>query len=69
MATYFLISQIFFSAALVALIMIQPKGSGLGRSWKGSVSFARRGLELLVFRSTFVVAGLLILSSILPLVI
>ena len=69
MNTTLLVFQIVFSVVLIVLIIIQPKGSGLGRSWGGSSTFARRGLEKLIFKSTFVVAFLLIATAIVQLVL
>lgn len=53
----------------MAAILIQTKGTGFGRVWGASVSFARRGLEKLVFRATFVLALLFIVLAILQLTI
>jgi len=62
-----LIFQIISSIALVILIIMQAKGTGFGRSFGGggNVSFTRRGLEKVVFKFTFVVAGIFIAVSIL----
>ncbi len=63
------IFQIIISIALIALVLIQARGTGFGRSSGiGGASFTRRGLEKLVFRLTFVVVGLFIILSILQLV-
>ena len=68
MSELLIIVQIIVSVLLVGAIIIQTKGTGFGRSFgAGSQSFTRRGLEKLVFRATFVLAGLFILVSILQL--
>lgn len=61
--------QIVVSIVLSALILIQSKGSGLGRTFGGGMgtSFSRRGLEKLLYKLTFVFAGLFILISIVSL--
>lgn len=70
MRTFLLIIQIFVSAILIGLILIQARGTGLGRTFGGApVSFARRGLERLVFKLTFVFAALFLLVSLIQLLI
>ena len=61
------IIQIILSALLMAAILIQAKGTGFGRSWGGSTTFTRRGLEKLIFRATFVLAALFLVVSVLQL--
>ncbi len=59
------ISQIVLSSLLIVQILIQARGTGIGRSFGGgNTSFTRRGMEKIVFRSTFVVTSLFILISI-----
>ncbi len=60
------IIQIVISLFLIGLILIQAKGTGLGRtSGIGSgTSFTRRGLEKLIFRLTFVLAAAFLILSI-----
>lgn len=65
MKQYLGILQIVFSVALIVLILLQARGTGLGRGSTGS--FSRRGLEKLIFRLTFAVAGLFLLVSFLQL--
>lgn len=63
------ILQVIVSLFLVALILIQARGTGFGRTGVGGgTSFTRRGLEKLVFRLTFVAAFCFIILSILLLV-
>lgn len=61
--------QIVVSLVLIGLILIQAKGTGLGRTFGsgGGTSFSRRGLEKLIFRLTFVFVFIFILVSILQL--
>lgn len=63
MNTPVLVLQILISIALIVAISIQVKGGGFGRSF-GAQTFTRRGLEKLVFRATFVLVFLFIVSSI-----
>jgi protein translocase SecG subunit len=65
------IIQIIVSVSLIFLILIQAKGTGLGRTFGsgGGTSFSRRGLEKLIFRLTFILVGLFLIISILQLVI
>jgi len=59
------IIQIIVSLLLVGAILVQAKGTGFGRSFgAGSSSFTRRGLEKLIFKATFVLAGLFMLLAI-----
>lgn len=70
MKTFLLFTQVLVALLLAGAILIQSKGTGFGRVWGSSnVSFTRRGLEQLVFKSTFVLAAVFILVSILQLVI
>ncbi|MEK7497722.1 MAG: preprotein translocase subunit SecG [Patescibacteria group bacterium] len=63
-------AQIVLSSLLIFFVLLQVKGVGFGRVWgTGGGSFARRGLEKLVFKLTFAVSGLFILLSIVSLVI
>ena len=61
--------QIVVSLGLIGLILIQAKGTGLGRTFGsgGGTSFSRRGLEKFLFRATFVFVAIFILVSILQL--
>lgn len=55
------VTQIVTAIALTALILLQARGTGFGR---GGTSFTRRGLEKLIFRLTFIVAGVFAIVSI-----
>lgn len=60
-----LLIQIIVSLLLVGAILVQAKGTGFGRSQGfSSSSFTRRGLEKLIFKATFVLAGIFILLAI-----
>ena len=54
MEDFFLVLQIVTSIILTVFILVQAKGTGLGRSWGSSASFSRRGLERVIFRGTFI---------------
>lgn len=70
METTVIVLQIIISILLTLAILVQTKGKGFGRSWGGgNVSFTRRGLEKLVFKSTFILTAAFILVSILQLVV
>jgi len=59
-----LLAQIVIASVLIALVLIQARGTGLARGWAASsASFSRRGLEKLIFRSTFFISALFILVS------
>jgi len=49
---------------LVIVILVQTRGKGFARGWGSSASFTRRGLERVVFKSTFVLAFIFIAVSI-----
>lgn len=59
------IIQIILGILLILAIIIQQKGSGLGTSFGGDMSFYRtkRGAEKLLFYATIVIAVAFILSS------
>lgn len=62
--------QIVVSLLLVGSILVQTKGTGFGRVWGTSgVSFARRGLEKLIFKATFVLAVLFVILALLQILI
>jgi protein translocase SecG subunit len=56
---------------LTFLILIQSKGTGLSKSWAGGSlkSFTRRGLEKVIFKSTFGILAIFLIVSFLQLVI
>lgn len=64
------ITQIILSAVLTILILIQAKGTGMSRAFGGNgVSFTRRGVERVVFKSTFVITGLFVVVSVVSIIL
>lgn len=61
-----LILQIAVSVLLIAAVLLQAQGSGLGSTWGGGgESFhTRRGVEKLVFRLTIVLIVLFAIISV-----
>ncbi len=60
MAIYFNIAQIILSAALIAAIILQSKGAGLGGltgGEAGGVFRTRRGLEKTLFNLTILLSA------------
>jgi len=72
MKTYLNIAQIAVAALLVASILLQARGTGLGSVYggEGNVYRTKRGIEKVLFRSTIVLAaafiGLAMASVLLP---
>jgi protein translocase SecG subunit len=62
----FLIAQIIVSIFLIAAILLQAQGSGLGSTWSGGGEsyHTRRGVEKVLFRSTLVLIVVFFLVSI-----
>lgn len=58
-----LVFQIALGLLVSLLVLVQARGNGFARS-STEASFTRRGLEQLVFRSSFVAATLFIVLSI-----
>lgn len=71
MKNIILIIQLVISATLIALVLLQPKGVGLGRAWGGGGEFykSRRGVEKIIFYFTAFLVFAFLVSSILTLVI
>lgn len=63
-----LVLQVIIAVSLMAMILVQSKGTGFGRSVSAS-SFTRRGLEKLIFKLTFIFSAIFIVISILQLFI
>lgn len=68
MSTYLGVAQIIVSVALIAAILLQSKGTGLGSVFggSGSVFQTRRGAEKGLFQLTIILAiafGLLSIAS------
>lgn len=60
-----LILQIVVSLLLMAAILLQSKGAGLGQAFGGSGGFysSRRGVEKILYRLTIILAGVFLLVS------
>ena len=65
MPTYLLIAQILISVALIATVVFQLRGGGIGGIFgqADSVYRTRRGIESTLFRLTIVLAVLLIVFA------
>jgi preprotein translocase subunit SecG len=63
------VAQMILAAALVAAILLQQRGTGLGGAFGGEVTAyrSRRGIERTLFRLTIVLAVLFVLFSLLSL--
>jgi len=63
--TYLLIAQILISVALIATVVFQLRGGGIGGIFgqADSVYRTRRGIESTLFRLTIVLAVLLIVFA------
>ncbi|MBM3283533.1 preprotein translocase subunit SecG [Candidatus Gottesmanbacteria bacterium] len=71
MNNIFLLIQIAISVILITLILLQPKGVGLGKAWGGSGVFykSKRGVEKVVFYLTIFFVVIFLISSILSLLL
>ena len=73
MGTYVNIIQIILSVALIAAIVLQSKGAGLGGlsggSEGGGVFRARRGVEKLLFNITIVLAIVFFITAVINVVV
>lgn len=60
-----LIIQIVISVLFMGAILLQAKGTGLGRTWGGAGEFysSRRGVEKILFKATIVLAVLFLAIS------
>lgn len=63
--------QIILGILLIVIIIIQQKGSGMGASFGGDMSFYRtkRGAEKLLFYGTIGIAVAFVLSSLIGLMV
>ncbi|MGH2455132.1 MAG: preprotein translocase subunit SecG [Candidatus Limnocylindria bacterium] len=68
--TPLVVAQLILAAALIASILLQQRGTGLGGAFGGEVTAyrSRRGIERTLFRLTVVLAILFVLFSLLNLV-
>lgn len=60
-----LIAQIVISISLIAAVLLQAQGSGLGSTWSGGGEsyHTRRGVEKVLFRLTIVLIVLFLIVS------
>ncbi len=65
MPTYLLVAQILVSAALVATVLFQLRGGGIGGIFgqADSVYRTRRGIESTLFRLTIILAVVLVVLA------
>ena len=66
MVAFLKIFQIVVAILLIAAILVQTKGSGLGATFGGSdtIVTTKRGAEKVIHRATIVLAVLFVLTSI-----
>lgn len=64
MKTTLLVAQIITGIILVLLVLLQAKGTGLGRSFANRSYHSRRGVEYVVFRFTILVSVLFVAAAI-----
>jgi preprotein translocase subunit SecG len=67
LASYFLIAQILVSIALIATVLFQLRGGGIGGIFgqADSVYRTRRGIESTLFKLTIILAVLLVVFAVL----
>ena len=67
MASYFLIAQILISIALIAAVLFQLRGGGIGGIFgqADSVYRTRRGIESTLLRLTIILVVLLVVFAVL----
>ncbi|MGD2064862.1 MAG: preprotein translocase subunit SecG [Dehalococcoidia bacterium] len=67
MSNYFLIAQILISIALIATVLFQLRGGGIGGIFgqSDSVYRTRRGIESTLFRLTIILVVLLVVFAVL----
>jgi preprotein translocase subunit SecG len=65
-----IVAQMILAAALIAAILLQQRGTGLGGAFGGEVTAyrSRRGIERTLFRLTILLAVLFVLFSLLSLI-
>jgi protein translocase SecG subunit len=71
MLNFFLIAEIVLGIALVILVVMQSKGTGLGSTFGGDMGFygTKRGAEKMLFVLTIIVATLFLLSALIGVII
>jgi preprotein translocase subunit SecG len=68
--TPLIVAQMILAVALIASILLQQRGTGLGGAFGGEVTAyrSRRGIERTLFRLTIVLAVLFVIFSLLNLI-
>lgn len=66
MKTFLYVLQIVLAVLLIAAILVQSRGSGLGAAFGGggAVYRTKRGAEKIIFRLTIIVAVLFFITAI-----
>ena len=64
------VAQTLLGAFLVALVLLQNRGAGLGSAWGGGgeLYITRRGMEKMLFKLTILVAALFVVVSLASLI-
>ena len=67
--TQLVVAQAILAVALIASILLQQRGTGLGGAFGGEVTAyrSRRGIERTLFRLTILLAALFVIFSLLNL--
>lgn len=65
------IVQIVVAVLLIALVLIQAKGVGLGHAWGGGGEFykSRRGVEKIIFYLTIFFTAIFLITSVATLLV
>lgn len=71
MDNFFLITEIILGVALVVLIVLQSKGTGMGSTFGGDMGFygTKRGAEKMLFVLTIIVSFLFLSTSLISVII
>ncbi len=63
LSDYLAVGEIFISIALIAIILLQVKGEGVGGLQSGSFVRTRRGLEKTLFQLTIALVAIFLIVS------
>lgn len=68
--SFLIIAQMLLGGLLIALILLQNRGAGLGSAWGGGgeLYITRRGMEKMLFKLTILVAALFVVVSLASLI-
>lgn len=71
MHNFFLITEIILGIALIILIVLQSKGTGLGSTFGGDMGFygTKRGAEKILFIMTIIVSFLFLLMALIGVIV